>query len=82
MSEVTKHDVLDAADALLDRLELIAELNEILPSAESGDTHAMREAADLFARTGRPQLATYWRKKAGAQRQGKARRVGTAASST
>lgn len=82
MSEVTKYDVLDAADALLHRLDLIDRLDDVLPRAKAGDVEAMREAAILYAKTGRPQLATHWRKKCDGLRAAKAPTARTAASTS
>lgn len=80
MSEVTDREVREAADALLHRLDLIKQLDQALPDAESGDPEAMLRVAELYSETARPQMADKWRKRASMKRPGKARLVRPAAS--
>ena len=82
MSEVTDRDVREAADALLHRLDLIKQLDQALPEAESGDPEAMLKVAELYSETARPQMADKWRKQASKARPGRARSVRTATSTS
>ncbi len=78
MSEVTDRDVREAADALLHRLDLIKQLDQVLPEAESGDPEAMLKVAELYSETARPRMADKWRQQASKARPGRARHGRTA----
>lgn len=82
MSEVTDRDVQEAAEALRHRLDLLNQLDQALPEAESGDPEAMLRVADLYVETARPQMADEWRQRARVKQPGKVRRGGRATSTS